>query len=99
MRTVDSAFCIRALRNRSAVHIDHPRRLQIAKQPCKRAVGACTHSESDVQHIYEAIKTPRDEEDVSVATLEDELKEALKTGACDSTRISMRLLLPGCCIC
>ena len=99
MRTVDSAFCIRILHNSSAVHLDHPRRVQLAKQPCKRAVGACTHSQSDVQHTYEAIKTPGNEEDVSVATLKVELREALKTGAYNSTWTAMHPLQPGCCIC
>ena len=92
MRTIDSAFCIRALQNSSAVHLDHPRRVQIAKQSCKRTVRACTHSRSDVQHMYEAIKAPRDEEE-SVAALKVELREALKTGACHCTWTAMHLLL------
>ena len=99
MRTINSAFCIRILHNSLAVHLDHARRVQLAKQPCKRAVGACTHSQSDVQHTYEAIKTPGDEEDVSVVTLKVELREALKTGTYNCTWTAMHLLQSGCCSC
>ena len=99
MRTVDSAFCIRLLRNSSPVHLDHPRRVRVTKQPWKRAVGACTHAQLNVQHTYEAIKAAGGQEDVSVATFKLELREALKTGACYTTRIAMRLLSPGCCTC
>ena len=99
MRTTDSVFYTRLLGNRSAVPLDHPRRAQSVRQLCKRAVGAYTHSELDVQYIHEAIETPRGEDDVSVEALKVELRGALKTGAFDSTHMTMRLLSPGCNIC